>query len=120
MECTLDDQLLDPRGTKAKAKVEEAEMEQKLKEMENCEYQGCSSNKYDTLKSPGGEWGDDSSCVWGADESWQLGTPASSPKPRCKDSPKGAMHDQVVCDQLMEMIEGGGVEQACDKRGEDS
>ena len=90
--------------------------------MENCKYQGCSSNKYDALKSPvrEREWGDDGGHVWGANKSWQLGTLASSPKPRHKDGPKGAMHDQIVRDQPMEMIEGGGVEQAYDRRGEDS
>ena len=78
--------------------------------MGNCDYRGHSYNKYDALKSPGGEWGDDGGRVWGADESWQLGTPASSPKPRHKDGPKGAMHDgHGVCDQPMETIEGGGV-----------
>ena len=97
-------------------------MEQKRNEMENCEYQGCSSNKYNALKSPSGEWGDDGGCVWGADENWQLGTPASSPKPRHKDIPKGATHDDHgVHDQPMEMIKGGGIEQASSyRRGEDS
>ena len=85
------------------------------------ECRGHSSNKYDALKSPGGEWGDDGSHFWGANESWQLSTPASSPKPRHKDSPKGATHDDHgVRDQPIETIEGGGVEQASYRRGEDS
>ena len=45
------------------------------------------------LKSPGGEWGNADGCAWGANESWRLNTPASSPKPRRKDGPKGATHD---------------------------
>ena len=124
VECVLDDQLLDVRRVKATAKAETVEMEQVWRERGNCDYRVHSYNRYDALKSPGGDWGDASGCAWGADESWQLGTLASSPKPRRKDSPKGATHNgRGVREQLMErmeMNERRGTEQASYRRGEDA
>ena len=109
------------RRAKAKAKAETVETEQVWKEQGNCNHRGRSYNRYDALKSPGGEWGDAGGRAWGTDESWELGTPASSPKPRCKDGPKGATHDgRGARDQSMETNEGQGVEQASYRRGEDS
>ena len=76
------------------------------------------------LKSPGGDWGDAGGHAWGTDESWQLGTPASSPKPRRKDGPKGATHDgRGVCEQPMQPMETNerrGTKQASYRRGEDA
>ena len=120
VECTLDDQLLDPRRMRAEAKAERGESERGRRRQENCVYRDRSNNRYDALMSPNGDTGDVGGRVWGADESRRIGTLADSPKPRRNNGPKGAIRRLAARDQPMETMDGDVREQASARRREDA
>ena len=56
VNCTLDNELMDLKQVKAKAKAEKECKKARRWDVQSCEYRGCSqgSNRYDALKSLGG------------------------------------------------------------------